>query len=813
MAYDIFISYRRKGGFETAKHLYDLLRVDGFSVSFDIDTLRNGDFDVELLKRIDECTDFIIILNKSVFDRCFEADKKEDWLRNELAHALQQKKNVIPIMLEGFTEFPDNLPDDIVQVKRKNGPKFDHYYFDEFYNRLKKGFLDTPPPVMDKPQGQYPLKVRPDYPCNIWVDGEFRIKAEANKITPIYLNKGTFYLEFISETNEYDKYTNTYKMTDEEQYLEVDLNSIVNQRLIKERIEKEESISNYNMGDEYYEKGDYLTAFKYIQKAADYGLAKAQNLLGYMYEVGEGVNQDYTKAVEWYMKSAEQYFPDAQFNLGIIFYNGEGVKQDYTKAVAWFMKGAEHGHAKAQNILGYMHEFGEGVNQDYAKAVEWYRKAAEQGLDQAQFNLGDMYKLDKGVNQDYTKAVEWYKKAAEQGFDQAQFNLGDMYFHGKGVFQDYAKAVEWYKKAADQGSINAQYKLGFMYYHGNGVKQDYAKAIEWYRMAAEQGDTKAQRTLGYMYYDGLGVNRDESTGLYWHKKAIESSLHNEDTSKKQMLAEIIGSVKYYIERQSFIILRGVKLLHIKGGSFVMGSPTSESERNVDETQHSVTLSPFYLSENAITNKQYCCFLNEKNIPENGNGYIFGFDYYERLIEDHEWGVQYRRGLWHPASGKDDYPVVKVSWYGAKAYCDWAGGRLPTEAEWEYACRAGTTTPFLTGNNLTTQQANYDGNSPYNGNKKGAYLQHTQPVCSYTPNAWGLYDMHGNVWEWCKDLYDKDFYNNSPASNPQGPLSGWDRVVRGGSWGNRARSCRSANRSCSSPGYCINRYGFRMAASK
>ncbi len=151
MAYDIFISYRRKGGYETAKHLYDLLTRDGYKVSFDMDTLRNGDFNTELLKRIEECTDFILILNDTVFERSLDPTFKRsrDWLRNELACALENGKNIIPIMLDGFTEFPDNLPADIAGVANKNGPKYDQYYFDDFYKRLKESFLLTPAP----PQG------------------------------------------------------------------------------------------------------------------------------------------------------------------------------------------------------------------------------------------------------------------------------------------------------------------------------------------------------------------------------------------------------------------------------------------------------------------------------------------------------------------------------------------------------------------------------------------------------------------------------------------------------------------------------------
>ena len=244
----------------------------------------------------------------------------------------------------------------------------------------------------------------------------------------------------------------------------------------------------------------------------------------------------------------------------------------------------------------------------------------------------------------------------------------------------------------------------------------------------------------------------------------------------------------------------------------MGSPASEPQRNNEEIQHSVTLSSFYLSEKEITNEQYCRFLNATKVLCNGKGNVAGFGNKE-LIAAHDWGVQYRGNEWRPASGKANFPVMNVTWYGAKAYCDWAGGRLPTEAEWEYACRAGTTTPFNTGNNLKTSQANYNGNFPYNNSPKGTFIGRTQPVGSYSPNAWGLYDMHGNAWEWCSDRYAS--YTPEAKTNPQGPSSGSDRILRGGSWLNRALNCRSAFRDRRGPDTRDNGYdsfGFRLAAS-
>lgn len=143
MKYDIFISYRREGGYDTAKHLNDLLVRDGYRVSFDIDTLREGDFDVQLLERIEQCKDFVLIVDEHCFDRTLDPtfDRDKDWLRCELAHALKHNKNIIPIFLSGVTSFPDGLPSDIANVTKKNGPEYSRYYFNDFYETLKKRFL------------------------------------------------------------------------------------------------------------------------------------------------------------------------------------------------------------------------------------------------------------------------------------------------------------------------------------------------------------------------------------------------------------------------------------------------------------------------------------------------------------------------------------------------------------------------------------------------------------------------------------------------------------------------------------------------
>lgn len=143
MKYDIFISYRREGGYDTAKHLNDLLVRDGYKVSFDIDTLRSGNFDNQLLERIDQCKDFILVVDQHAFDRTLDSNfnPKNDWLRCELAYALKKQKNIIPVFLSGVTGFPSNLPADIIEVVKKNGPEYNRFYFNDFYKILKQRFL------------------------------------------------------------------------------------------------------------------------------------------------------------------------------------------------------------------------------------------------------------------------------------------------------------------------------------------------------------------------------------------------------------------------------------------------------------------------------------------------------------------------------------------------------------------------------------------------------------------------------------------------------------------------------------------------
>jgi formylglycine-generating enzyme required for sulfatase activity len=221
---------------------------------------------------------------------------------------------------------------------------------------------------------------------------------------------------------------------------------------------------------------------------------------------------------------------------------------------------------------------------------------------------------------------------------------------------------------------------------------------------------------------------------------------------------------------------------IPPGTFLMGSPPDEAEREDNETQHHVTLTEgFYLGIHPVTQAQWQAVMG--NNPSNFQG--------EKL------------------------PVETVSWEDCRKFCeklsrmDGKRYRLPTEAEWEYACRAGTATPFNFGDTIDTEQANYAGNYRFGQSKKRFDRQQTTPVGSFPPSGWGLFDMHGNVWEWCTDWFGAKYYKRSPRQNPQGPKHGDRRVLRGGSWGNHDWICRAAYRNTLPPGLRVVNIGFRV----
>lgn len=221
---------------------------------------------------------------------------------------------------------------------------------------------------------------------------------------------------------------------------------------------------------------------------------------------------------------------------------------------------------------------------------------------------------------------------------------------------------------------------------------------------------------------------------------------------------------------------------IKPGRFMMGSPEDEPERDDDELLHEVIITEgFWLGETACTQALWQAVMGANPSEFKGNN---------RPVETVSWN--------------DCMTFINT----INAKMDGLNLQLPTEAKWEYACRAGTTTPFSFRDNITTDQVNYDGNYPYDGAPKGEYWEETVEAGTLPCNPWGLYEMHGNVWEWCRDWYDE--YPDGPAVDPKGPENGGNRVLRGGSWFYYGWDVRSAYRDRYEPGFRGDFTGFRLA---
>jgi formylglycine-generating enzyme required for sulfatase activity len=366
------------------------------------------------------------------------------------------------------------------------------------------------------------------------------------------------------------------------------------------------------------------------------------------------------------------------------------------------------------------------------------------------------------------------------------------------------------KKFHDENGISREVAEGIISVLAKILKDDgkgeeeTIQEIIMLEKVAKDGNIRAQYNLGVL----LRKLKRFEEAAEWLELAMrnELELHTEFVQRNGEKPLVTHAMTDQSISSSMVL--------INGGNFIMGSPKSEKgHKNNEYPQHPVAVSSFYMEKYQVTQKEY-----------------------QELTE------------MNPSRFKGDMlPVEGVSWYDAIAFCNalsmrenltpvytidksrcdpdnlsredgvqWLviwnrnanGYRLPTEAEWEYACRAGTTTPFSTGNNITTNHANSNGNYPYNNNAKGRYREATTPVGSFEPNVWGLYDMHGNVWEWCWDWYGK--YSREGQTNPTGPASGAYRILRGGSGGNYGDSLRSAMRISSTPSKRSYYIGFRLA---
>jgi formylglycine-generating enzyme required for sulfatase activity len=298
----------------------------------------------------------------------------------------------------------------------------------------------------------------------------------------------------------------------------------------------------------------------------------------------------------------------------------------------------------------------------------------------------------------------------------------------------------------------------------------------------EDGNLKEVR----FYLDGTEIGSAGSSPYNY-----EWSPENDSTGTHTVKAEAIDEENATAEDEVQITLesggdQNIDMVTVSGGKFDMGCTSEQNNCGNDETPvHTVTVDSFKISKYEITNQQYAHFMNE--IGASSDGSYNGTEYLD--IDEGDCNINYSGSEFVSVSGKENHPVIEVTWYGAKAFCEQYDGRLPTEAEWEFAARGGNSANAT----LYAGSDNIDEVAWYSDNYG------TKEVGTKSPNELGIYDMSGNVWEWCNDWYSSDYYSNSPQDNPQGPSSGSYRVLRGGSWVDYVFCCRVAFRYSDDPG--------------
>jgi formylglycine-generating enzyme required for sulfatase activity len=335
--------------------------------------------------------------------------------------------------------------------------------------------------------------------------------------------------------------------------------------------------------------------------------------------------------------------------------------------------------------------------------------------------------------------------------------LGWLYHNGLGVTQDYAKAREWFAKSAEKGYAKAMLYLGWFYQYGlGGVTKDYAKAREWFVKADNAGHKDAKEQIAEM--DKLLAQNTNS--------ASQTTASNKP---QQASSSVFADFR---ERTNNL---NIDMVAVRGGTFTMGCTAEQgSDCNDDEKPaHTVTVSDFYIGKYEVTQAQWVAVMGSNPSYHKGDNLPVGYVCWDDIQEF----------------------IRKLNSLTGKTY------RLPTEAEWEFAARGGNKSAGYkySGSNNIDNVAWYKNNSD----------DKTHAVGSKSPNELGIYDMTGNVYEWCRDWYDENYYSSSPQTNPKGANSGSACVLRGGSWSLNAQNCRVSYRDCYPPSTRDIDGGFRL----
>ena len=488
------------------------------------------------------------------------------------------------------------------------------------------------------------------------------------------------------------------------------------------------------------ETADRSRAVSMFEELARDGSLESQKRLAEIHADGEMGDVDLDQAFKWLLMAADQGDAESQMAVGASYSTGQrGVARDLKEAVRWLRKSADQDFGPAQMMLGVHYRQGLGLEEDLTAAKQWLERAIRAGEMEAETLLSDL----KAETARELTFIEYQQSPsslviehAGYGFASAQTNLAIRYRDGISVKQNLQDAANWFRKAAEQGESRAQYELGLCLIEGIGVRQDNQKAVQWLRKSAEQNYGPAQLKLGIQYSLGIGIDEDIDRAQHWLEEAklagvVEAS--NELAKLKSRIIKRLSSARLsapfsknsilkYREAWGKILSLGTSFVGnenremtlIPPGEFFMGARITideicrefpgegSGEQFLPSTGGKrVSISkPFYISKHEITINQFKEFVNATNYEtEREKGRSKGTPLpVAELGGDPSWN----------SPGTDTHdgkaPVALVSRNDCLAYCKWLSKkegktyRLPTQAEWEYACRAGTKTRYFFGDN-------------------------------------------------------------------------------------------------------------------
>ena len=557
-SFDIFISYKRKS-LPTANNLYYRLTTRGYTTFFDLEEMGRENFNTQLLTYIERANDVFVILEEGSLSACLTDDWEKDWFCQEVAYALEKKKNIIPVLLGGFQMPPEDFfPEKLKELTYRNAPPFDFSYFEAYLDKLiEKNILISKPNIQTEDSSVF--KFYSDTDCQVFKEGKLVCSLKGMSDEPYYLlvnRKGDYRFKVINDETNQSKVIKEHIDIDEEKEIDVtwaDSANVVQQPSVQSSAQAQ--VQSNLSSDKQYENayqnwmaGEYEKAFPVFADLAEKGYKKAYGYVGLCYELGHGVQADQTKAEYFYNLAIDAKDYLGVYRLGMIY----SKNAEYYKAIWLYEKTISEGWAGADAYLNMakFYEHGTGVKSNLSKAIEFYRIAKERHSIEASdalLRLGVLYDED-AFEQEIPASVmnmsadKLYSIAENHRYHDENIPLAYTYYKAAAL-KNHPLAAYRIVQLADEYEIpmtgddresylvfasenmlpfvkndpSYAWDAGYIYEYGPHPVMDKDKAFQCYRIGAENGDVSCHWTLGEM----LESDKEYTKAFMHYKIAAE----------------------------------------------------------------------------------------------------------------------------------------------------------------------------------------------------------------------------------------------------------------------------------------------------